>query len=61
MSKIVNINQLLSVSIARKKFLGKDFIEKVMNHKVSCSYFFVVKINNYICLFLGMRRKNYWN
>ena len=55
MSKIVNINQLLSVSIAKvKKFLDKDFIEKVMNRKVPCSYFFVLKINNYICLFLGM-------
>jgi hypothetical protein len=40
MSKIVNINQLLSVIIAKKKILDKDFIEKVMNLKVPCSNFF---------------------
>jgi hypothetical protein len=35
--------------LLHKKFLDKDFIEKVMNRKVPCSYFFVLKINNYIC------------
>ena len=41
----------------KKKIFRQSFIEKVMNRKVPCSYFFVLKINNYICLFLGLRKK----